>query len=192
MDPLIVDPLSGPARSWLFVPADRHDRFAKAAGSGADRVIVDLEDALPPGAKDDARRRLVDAVLPEGRPVYVRVNAVGTEWFEEDLRVAVRLPVAGLLLPKAESAEHVARAVASLGAAQRVVPIVESAAGVWNVLDIARAPRVERLAFGAVDLALDAGMEDVGEVWEIVVFFKLTIPMNQIVFKRKILIVFKS
>jgi citrate lyase subunit beta / citryl-CoA lyase len=158
-----MDPLIAPARSWLFVPANRHERFAKAAAGGADRVILDLEDAVAPEAKAEAARGLLSAPIPEGLPVYVRVNAFGTRWFEDDLAVAARLPIAGVVLPKADSAKHVARAAAALPASHRLVPIAETADGVWNALEVARGPRVERLAFGAVDFHLDTGMSDDGD-----------------------------
>lgn len=158
-----MDPLTVPARSWLFVPATRHERFAKAAASGADRVIVDLEDSVAPPEKREAARALLAASLPASVPVYLRVNGHGTEWFEDDLAVAARLPIAGIALPKADAAEHVARAAAALPPSHRIVPILESAVGVWNALDVARAPRVERLAFGALDFELDTGMRDEGD-----------------------------
>ncbi len=158
-----MDPLTAPARSWLFVPATRQERFAKAAASGADRVILDLEDAVGPAEKRAACRALLDAALPASVPLYVRVNAHGTEWFEEDLAVAARLPIAGILLPKADSREHVELAATALAASQRVVPIVETAVGLWNVLEVARAPKAERLAFGALDFQLDTGMRDEGD-----------------------------
>lgn len=159
-----MDPLSAPARSWLFVPANRPERFAKAAASGADRVIIDLEDAVAASDKRSACRALLDAPLPETVPVYLRVNGHGTEWFEQDLEVAARLRLAGVMLPKADTGEHVARVAAALPPSARIVAIVESAAGVWNALDVARAPRVERVAFGAVDFELDTGMKDEGDV----------------------------
>ncbi|HEY6006284.1 MAG TPA: CoA ester lyase [Anaeromyxobacter sp.] len=158
-----MDPLTLPARSWLFVPATRPERFAKAAASGADRVILDLEDSVAPPEKREAARALPGASLPANVPVYLRVNAHGTEWFEDDLAVAARLRIAGIVLPKAEAGEHAARAAAALPSAHRIVPIVETAVGLWNALDVARAPRVERLAFGAIDLELDTGMRDEGD-----------------------------
>jgi citrate lyase subunit beta/citryl-CoA lyase len=158
-----VDPSTWPARTWLFVPATRTERFAKAAASGADRLILDLEDAVAPGDKDGARRALREAVLPAGLPVYVRVNGLGTPWFEADLAAISGLPVAGVVLPKADGGEPIARAAAALPTAMRVVPLVESAAGVWNAVEVARGPRVERLAFGALDLQLDTGIRDEGD-----------------------------
>jgi len=150
----------GPARSWLFVPATRPDRFAKAAASGADRVILDLEDAVAPEEKVDARRGLMTATIPRQVPVYVRVNSALTPWFEEDLGVARTLAIRGVLLPKADSAAHIERALAAIAPEHVVVPIIETAAGLWNVLDVARCPRVERLVFGALDFTLDTGIQD--------------------------------
>jgi citrate lyase subunit beta/citryl-CoA lyase len=150
----------GPARSWLFVPATRPDRFAKAAASGADRVILDLEDAVAPEDKVDARRGLMTATIPRQVPVYVRVNSALTPWFEEDLGVARTLAIRGVLLPKADSTAHVERALAAITPEHVVVPIIETAAGLWNVLDVARCPRVERLVFGALDFTLDTGIQD--------------------------------
>jgi citrate lyase subunit beta/citryl-CoA lyase len=153
-----MDPLIAPARSWLFVPANRPERFAKAAASGADRVIVDLEDAVAPADKRSACASLSRVVLPDNAHVYLRVNAASTEWFDENIDVAAKLPLAGVLLPKAESAADVARAASRLPNELPIVPIVETAVGVWNVLDVARAKRVERLVFGALDFELDTGM----------------------------------
>jgi citrate lyase subunit beta/citryl-CoA lyase len=149
-----------PARSWLFVPSTRPDRFAKAAASGADRVILDLEDAVAPSEKVDARRNLVNEAIPHDVPVYVRVNSALTPWFEDDLAAAARLSIRGILLPKADTAAHVERAAAAIAREHVIVPIIETAIGLWNVLDVARAPRVERLVFGALDFALDTGMHD--------------------------------
>jgi citrate lyase subunit beta / citryl-CoA lyase len=152
---------STPARSWLFVPSTRPDRFAKAASSGADRVILDLEDAVAPHEKADARRNLVDDAIPHGVPVYVRVNSALTPWFEEDLAAAAKLTIRGILLPKADTSAHVERAAAVIAPEHAIVPIIETAVGLWNVLEVARSPRVERLVFGALDFALDTGMHDV-------------------------------
>ncbi len=148
------------ARSWLFVPATRPDRFAKAATSGADRVILDLEDAVATNEKESARNGLLAAVIPRDVPVYVRVNSALTPWFEDDLAAARSLAIRGVLLPKADSAAHVERAVSAIAPEHSIVPIIETAAGLWNVLDVARSPRVERLIFGALDFTLDTGIHD--------------------------------
>jgi citrate lyase subunit beta/citryl-CoA lyase len=151
---------TAPARSWLFVPATRPDRYAKATASGADRVILDLEDAVAPNEKEDARRRLAGAKIPRDVPVYVRVNSALTPWFEGDLAVAATLDIRGILLPKADSAAHVERTTAKIAAHHVVVPIIETALGYWNVLEVARSARVERLVFGALDFTLDTGIHD--------------------------------
>ncbi|RYG06615.1 MAG: CoA ester lyase, partial [Burkholderiales bacterium] len=75
-------------RSYLFVPGDRPERFPKALASGAGAVILDLEDAVAPDAKDAARRD-VAAWLASGpvADVHVRINASGTPWFDDDLQM---------------------------------------------------------------------------------------------------------
>lgn len=155
-----MDPLTAPARSWLFVPATRADRFGKAAASGTDRIIIDLEDAVAADKKNDARESLTGAALPDSVPVYVRINSAVTPWFERDLAVAAKLAIAGILLPKANSSDDVARAAARVPDAFHIVPIIETAAGVWNVLGVAQSERVERLVFGALDFQLDTGIRD--------------------------------
>lgn len=141
-------------RSCLFVPGNRPERFVKAFASGADVVIVDLEDAVPDGEKSFARES-VASWLSADRPVHVRVNGTDTAWFEEDVAAILRPGVAGVVLPKAEGRGPLAALAALLPEPVRILPIVETAAGVWNVLEIASSPGVERLAFGALDFQLD-------------------------------------
>jgi citrate lyase subunit beta/citryl-CoA lyase len=163
-----MDPLTLPARSWLFVPATRPDRFAKAAASGADRIIIDLEDAVGVETKDAARDALPEASIPQSVPVYVRVNAASTAWFQRDLAVVASLRITGILLPKVDSQADVARAVNRLPSEFRVVPIIETASGAWNVLAVAQSPNVERLVFGALDFQLDTGMYDEGGTFDFI------------------------
>ncbi len=144
-------------RSALFVPATRPERFAKALSSGADAVIVDLEDAVAESLKAQARASLDDFLQtnPEAQ-VLVRVNAPGHPQQAEDLALcARRRGVVGILLPKAESAMHVSQAAAT---GKPVWPIIESARGLDAVGEIAAAAGVERLSFGALDLGLDLGL----------------------------------
>jgi citrate lyase subunit beta / citryl-CoA lyase len=143
-------------RTYLFVPADRPERYAKALASGADAVIVDLEDAVAPDAKQGARDALADA-LDEAAPLIVRVNAAGSPWFEDDLELCKHPGVAALLLPKADGIDVVCQAFESTF--KDVLPIVESARGLEEVRAMARVPGVVRLAFGSIDLALDLGIE---------------------------------
>jgi citrate lyase subunit beta/citryl-CoA lyase len=142
-----------PHRSYLFVPGDRPDRFDKALASGADAVIVDLEDAVPPEGKDAARARVAEW-LDSSRPVVLRINAVDTPWFRDDLALCIRSGVAAVLLPKAERVED----IASLGDRLPVIALIETAAGFANVRALAAAKNVQRLAFGAIDFQLDMAM----------------------------------
>jgi citrate lyase subunit beta/citryl-CoA lyase len=144
-------------RSYLFVPGDRPDRFEKARQSGADAVIIDLEDAVESAHKDVAREAVAAWLSPTG-PVYVRINGTDTSWFERDLEVVGLPGVLGVVLPKAEQPEQVAQVAARLTGEGRVMPLVETALGVWHVGELAQAPRVERLAFGSVDFQLDTGI----------------------------------
>ena len=99
----------------LFVPADRPERFAKAAASGADAVFIDLEDAIAQAAKVQAREGLrgFESLTV---PVFVRVNASATPWHAEDVEIASALPLAGIILPKAESADEIRALRGRLGA----------------------------------------------------------------------------
>jgi citrate lyase subunit beta / citryl-CoA lyase len=148
-------------RSLLFVPGDRPDRFEKAWNAGADAVILDLEDAVTAGKKAEAREAIAAWLSPE-RPVYVRINDPATEWYEGDLEAAVRPGLAGLVVPKAEDPEQLAQLASRVGK-MRLIATVETALGVWNARVVAEAPGVERLAFGSIDLQLDAGITGEGE-----------------------------
>jgi (S)-citramalyl-CoA lyase len=143
-------------RSALFVPASRPERFAKALAAGADTVIIDLEDAVEHNIKDTARRNVREfAQAHPQASLLLRVNDATTPWFADDIAICAELDsVAGVLLPKAESAEQVARAYA---AGKPVLPIVESATGVLALGELAASPGVERLSFGSLDLMLQLG-----------------------------------
>ncbi len=143
------------ARTWLFVPGSRPDRFDRALDSGADVVIVDLEDAVAPEDKDAARDS-VRSLLERRRDVAVRINAVGTPEHDADLELLgpVAVPV---VLPKAESPPAV-RAVVEAVAAHAVLALVESARGVVSAPEIAAVPGVRRLLLGNADLAAQLGV----------------------------------
>jgi citrate lyase subunit beta/citryl-CoA lyase len=148
-------------RSYLFVPGNRPERFAKALAAGADAVIIDLEDAVAPtdkGAARDALSGWLSGLPAASQPVLVRINAAGTDWFDEDLALAGMPGVAGVVLPKAESVDDIERLL-SAGAAA-VLPLIESALGFHHALELARAPKVERLLFGSIDFSVDLGMEE--------------------------------
>jgi citrate lyase subunit beta / citryl-CoA lyase len=146
-------------RSYLFVPGNRPERFAKARATHAHAVVVDLEDAVPHDRKREARDALA-GWLSEDRPVLVRVNARTTEWFEDDLAACAHPGVCAVVLPKAECAADVDAVVAACGARMPVFPLIESAAGLWNALEVGRASNVQALMFGSLDYQADLGTTD--------------------------------
>ena len=150
------------ARSFLFVPASRPERFAKALASGADAVIIDLEDAVAPTDKAHARQQLAQAwpdLAAAGRErVLVRVNAAGTAWHAEDLACLRQLGIRAVMLSKAEQAAQLVHVAAVLGADCTLVPLIESVAGLDAADALARSPQVLRLAFGNLDFQADAGL----------------------------------
>ncbi len=163
---------TAPARSYLFVPADRPERYAKAFASGADAVIIDLEDAVAPGAKDPARAALLDwagAHPALAARAWVRINDETTPWCAADLALLRALQPAGAMLPKAESAAQVAAVAAALPPHAGVMALIETARGVHCVDAVAGAPRVARLAFGTIDYALDLGLPDLADLAPIAV-----------------------
>ena len=147
--------------TWLYVPGDRPDMYSKAAGSGADIVIVDLEDAVAPAHKDAARRAVCEW-LPYAAPnsVEVRVNAVGSPWVVHDLEALGRPPaLAAVRLPKVESADDVSAAanLTDVG----ISCLIESALGVERAFEIATAhPRVVAVGLGEADLVSDLGTSE--------------------------------
>ncbi|XBQ16643.1 MAG: CoA ester lyase [Oceanicaulis sp.] len=148
-------------RSLLFVPGSRPDRIAKALEAGADAVCVDLEDAVAPAAKDEAREAVLGA-LSSPRRFAVRVNPMETEWGREDADALARFAHAPtfVMLPKAESAGQVEILNAALGEAGAggIVPIIESALGLRHAWEIAEAENVRAVLFGGGDMAADLGV----------------------------------
>lgn len=151
------------AVTWLFVPGSRDDRFERAAAAGADEIILDLEDAVAPDAKDRARRGVASWLDGPGTG-WVRVNGTGTAWHESDVAaVAGAAGLHGVMVPKAEDAEALHDLRRRLPASVGLVALVESALGIDRATAIARSGAVDRLAFGAVDFALDIGAEETDE-----------------------------
>ncbi|WP_086825770.1 CoA ester lyase [Allokutzneria sp. NRRL B-24872] len=144
--------------TWLYVPADRPDRVVKAFASGADVVIVDLEDAVAPERKSYARDAAKDLLSsPTPVPVHVRVNALDGPLASADLAALVGLPgVSGLRLPKVDDPLVVHR-VAAQAPGLALVPLLESALGVERAFEIASAG-VTGIALGEADLSADLGV----------------------------------
>jgi citrate lyase subunit beta/citryl-CoA lyase len=176
------------ARSLLFVPGDRPDRYARAVASGAHAVILDLEDAVPPAAKAQARAE-VAAWLAQGGEGIVRINAADTEWYHEDVQALEGLEGGeglpgsegqglhgrpgqqghaqqwasgvGIMLPKADAAT-VAQTVQALPG-RPIIALLETVRGYIDLHKMARLPGVARIAFGSVDFAVDSGIADEGD-----------------------------
>jgi citrate lyase subunit beta/citryl-CoA lyase len=160
-----------PPRSYLFVPADRPERYAKACAAGADAVIVDLEDAVPAEAKDAAREAL-GRWLASAPQVLVRVNGAGTPWFTADIDLCRSSAVAAVILTKAERAEDIEHVVRNTG--KPVIALIESACGIENAGALAAARGTQRLAFGAIDFALDLG---IAEEADTLTYFRLRLTL---------------
>ncbi len=151
-------------RSVLFAPAVRTDHLDTLAERGADAVVIDCEDATPPGAKVDGRfnaRRYAGRLAAAGATVLVRVNAIETPWFEEDVAVGVTHDVAAVVVPKLESLADLGAVTAALDRVGlthvTVVAGLESARGIAEAGDICRHPRVVAAYFGAEDYIADLG-----------------------------------
>ncbi len=142
--------------TYLFVPANRPDRFEKALATGADRIILDLEDAVPLDGKDVARAALVAAQLDWSR-IVVRVNPSSTGFFYDDLRAVAATQAAGVMIAKAETAADINIVAQAIGRPIDITPLVETAAGLDAVDEMLCAAGVSRVAFGHLDMAVDLG-----------------------------------
>jgi citrate lyase subunit beta/citryl-CoA lyase len=153
--------LSNLPRTYLFVPGTRPERFGKALASGADAVVLDLEDAVAADDKAAARAAIVEwfhsATSAERSRIVVRINDAGSTWFDADLAALRDAGVARVLLPKAELAQQVSATLAALPGAG-VLALIESARGVAQVNSIAAAG-ASRLVFGTLDFALDLDID---------------------------------
>jgi citrate lyase subunit beta/citryl-CoA lyase len=163
-------------RTLLFVPADRPEMLAKAAGRGADAIVVDLEDAVAPGAKRSARASLAacldDGALSASTPVCVRINPLG-EGGEEDLVALAGQRLDAVMLPKAAGRDVVGQARKAIdsgfegGERVGLIPLVESASGILDVGSLARVEGVSAVAFGGEDFCVHLGVERSAESLEL-------------------------
>lgn len=149
------------ARSFLFVPGNRPERFDGALRSGADAVVIDLEDAVPLAAKVAAREAVAEAwprLAATGVPLVLRVNPDG-DALQADLALLRRLSgIAAVMVPKADGAEALAAAQAAAPGAA-LLPLIETAAGHAAVRHVAAAPGVARLVVGHIDFIADTGLQ---------------------------------
>src|ERR1700735_1630225 len=158
----MIDHASTRARSWLFTPATRPDRFAKASEVGADVAILDLEDAVAPIDKNRARetaRDFLRSSKTEGVSHALRINGLDTHAGISDLNALLQIGVAPhyLVLPKTETVGHLQildRLITAAGKDTRLIGLIESARGLAAVEAIAAAtPRLAGLMLGAADMA---------------------------------------
>lgn len=153
------------ARSLLFVPGHRPERFDKALGTQAGGVILDLEDAVAPQDKASAREHVLAFVqrasTAQRARLLLRINPADVQDHADDLRALQTLrahPVGGVVVPKAADPDRLAEVGAAAGSGVALLPLIESAEGWAQVDALARAPGVLRLVFGHLDFQLDMGM----------------------------------
>ena len=148
-----------PRRSVLFMPGSNARALDKARTLPADALVLDLEDAVAPDVKEQARAQVLAAVRAGGygrRELIVRTNALGTPWGRDDVAAAATAGVDAVLLPKVESAETVSAALDVLGSGPAVWCMLETPRGILNAHAIAAAsPRVAALVMGTSDLTKD-------------------------------------
>ena len=141
--------------TWLFVPATKIERVAKAFASGADAVIVDLEDAVAQADKAQARDALqyyYDSA--DYQPIWVRINQAGSTDYAEDIKLCEQMPnLAGIILPKAEQATDIEYIYHLSGLS--VIALVESAVGLHNLDNMASALGLLAFSYGFLDLCND-------------------------------------
>ena len=148
-----IDPVL--ARSWLLVNGAHEDRFAPAARSRADIVVLDVEDAVAPKEKSAARDNVI-RWLDAGNVDWVRINGFGTPWWADDLDMLANTPVGGVMLAMVESVDHVTETARRLPN-MPIVALVETARGLERITEIAAAKGTFRLAFGIGDFRRDTG-----------------------------------
>ena len=160
-------------RSYLFAPGDNEKLLGKVFAAGADAVVLDLEDAVAPVRKAKARQMVAAALharADKSYPrIYVRINAVTTSFWQDDISSILHPIVHGIRVAKAESAEQLQQVSAALEEAEqqagiaagtiRLVPTIESAVGLFAAPKMAQQPRVEAFSFGAADFCHDIGAD---------------------------------
>ena len=170
-------------RSYLFAPGNSEKLVAKVFGAGADAIVLDLEDAVPPSEKVRARQLVAKALSrtapaggrgADGRPsVFVRINALDSQEWREDINASVTPAVAAIRVPKAESLDMFCRLNDAISQREElaglrvgslaVVATIESARGLARVDEIGGAPRLSGFTFGSSDYCADVGADPIDE-----------------------------
>lgn len=148
-----IDPVL--ARSWLLVNGAQFDKFAPAAASRADIVVLDIEDSVAPKGKVAARENVV-RWLADGHTDWVRINGFGTQFWADDLQMLASTSVGGVMLAMVESVDHVTETAKRLPDVP-IIALVETARGLERITEIAAAKGTFRLAFGIGDFRRDTG-----------------------------------
>lgn len=143
------------ARTFLFVPGNRPERFDKAAATGADIVVVDLEDAVEDGEKAQARAHIA-AWLASGNTAVIRINAPTTPWHDADVELAREFS-SPVMVAKAQGIDEVAAVGAATSAP--IIGLIETARGIMQASALADLDAVVRLGFGAIDFAVEIGVD---------------------------------
>jgi citrate lyase beta subunit len=143
----------------LFVPGDRPERFSKAVASGADLAIVDLEDAVAPAKKPEAREAARSA-FAAGLDAVLRINPPTSEFGAADLAAFAGLRPRAIMVPKVETADE----VGDIRIGAPLIALIESVRGLRNIDAIAAEPNVIALGFGAFDLCAELGAEPIPEI----------------------------
>lgn len=159
--------IARPRRSALYMPGSKPRALDKARSLPADVLLLDLEDAVAPTEKTEARRLVAEAVAGRGfggREVVVRINGLDTPWGADDLAVAAAAGPDAILLPKVDGAAQLAEAAARLAAAGApetcaLWAMMETPRGVLRAAEIAAAPRMACFVLGTNDLAKDLRVE---------------------------------
>lgn len=164
----------GPIRTALFVPGNRPDRVDKAVNSGADAVIIDLEDAVPLTQKEETRPKVREKLIThKDRKIFVRVNGPGSDYLQGDLDEVVVQGLFCIIVPKVQGAAHIQELNTLLLNVEKekgieqgtisIIPLIESAKAVQDIFQIVSEKtdpkRLFTVAFGGADYALDLGIE---------------------------------
>lgn len=147
--------MTRPYRSVLYIPGSKERALDKARGLPVDAIIFDLEDAVTPDAKVEARTTLATALKDGGygdRAKIVRINALDTEWGVEDAKAVAQMDADAVLLPKVDNAADV-QALADLVGDMPIWAMMETCKGIWNAMEVAAHPQVQGFVAGTNDLA---------------------------------------
>jgi len=164
----------GPMRSALFIPGNRPERVDKAINTDADAIIIDLEDAVPLSEKEQTRSVVRDKVLQHSKEkkIFVRINSLGSKYFQNDLKEIIVPGLTGIMVPKIDNSSQIREVNKKLLEMENekglpagsiiIIPLIESAAAVENIFAIVSErtdpERIFTVAFGAADFTLDMGI----------------------------------